>query len=76
MVASAMNKTGDVRREAQEALSLTMAKRSAIAYGQVLSMAEMEQLLKDLFATKSPARTPDGQIVYTVVDDKMMADLM
>lgn len=76
MLASAMNKTGDVRREAQEALSLTMAKRSAIAYGQVLSMAEMEQLLKDLFATKSPARTPDGQIVYTVVDDKMMADLM
>lgn len=76
MVASAMNKAGNARKEAQEALSLTMAKKSAIAYGQILSVAEMNQLLQDLFLTKSPARTPDGQAVYTVIDNKTLMNLL
>jgi hypothetical protein len=29
---------------------------------------EMDQLLKDLFQTPAPARTPDGKIVYATID--------
>lgn len=70
MVASAMSEGNSVRKDAQEAIALTMAKKSAIVYGQALSSAEMNQLLTDLFETNSPARTPDGQLVYAVLDDK------
>lgn len=75
MVVSAKEMTNDIRREAQEALALTMAENAAIVYGQVLSSMEMERLLRDLFATKIPARTPDGKLVYTILDDKMLNDL-
>lgn len=75
MVVSAKEMTNDIRRDAQEALALTMAENAAIVYGQVLSSMEMERLLRDLFATKIPARTPDGKLVYTILDDKMLNDL-
>ena len=75
MVVSAKEMTNDIRREAQEALALTMAENAAIVYGQVLSSMEMERLLRDLFATKIPVRTPDGKLVYTILDDKMLNDL-
>ena len=75
MVTSAKEKTGNIRKDAQEALALTMAENAAVVYGQILSSVEMERLLQDLFATKMPARTPDGKLVYTLVEDKYLADL-
>lgn len=72
MIVAAKEKTNDIRRDAQEALALTMAENAAIVYGQILSVAEMERLLQDLFATKSPARTPDGKLIYTVIEDKTL----
>lgn len=72
MIVSAKEKTNDIRRDAQEALALTMAENAAIVYGQVLSTIEMERLLKDLFATKTPARTPDGKLIYTIIEDKTL----
>lgn len=72
MIVAAKEKTNDIRKDAQEALALTMAENAAIVYGQILSMAEMERLLQDLFATKSPARTPDGKLIYTVIEDKTL----
>ncbi len=75
MIVSAREKTNDIRKDAQEALALTMAENAAIVYGQVLSTVEMEHLLRDLFATKTPARTPDGKLIYTIIEDKMLNDL-
>jgi DNA mismatch repair protein MutL len=72
MIVAAKEKTNDIRKDAQEALALTMAENAAIVYGQILSVAEMERLLQDLFATKSPARTPDGKLIYTVIEDKTL----
>lgn len=74
MIASAKCKTNDIRKDAQEALVLTMAENAAVAYGQVLSPVEMERLLQDWLATKSPARTPDGKVVYVIVEDKFLND--
>lgn len=74
MIVSAKEKTNDIRRDAQEALVLTMAENAAIVYGQVLSAVEMEHLLQDLFATKTPARTPDGKLIYTIIEDKTLND--
>ncbi len=70
IVASAMDKTGTARKDAEEAIALSMAQSSAIVYGQVLSNSEMNQILQDLFKCQSPARTPDGKIIYSVIDNK------
>lgn len=70
MVLSAMDKTGSPRQESQEAIALSMAQASAVVYGQVLSAVEMNQILTDLFRCQSSARTPDGKLIYTVIDNK------
>jgi DNA mismatch repair protein MutL len=75
MVVAAKEKTNNIKKDAQEALALAMAENSAIVYGQVLSVVEMERLLQDLFATKTPARTPDGKLVYTILEDKLVNDV-
>lgn len=75
IVASAMEKTGSARQEAQEAVALSMAQSSAVVYGQVLSVSEMNKILQDLFKCKSPARTPDGKIIYAVIDNKSVEKL-
>ncbi len=68
LVATLQEIPSDMRTELQQSLALTMAQASAVVYGQVLSEMEMDQLLKDLFQTPAPARTPDGKIVYATID--------
>lgn len=75
IVASAMEKTGSPRQEAQEAIALSMAQASAVVYGQVLTNVEINQMLQDLFKCASPARTPDGKIVYSIIDQKSVEKL-
>ncbi|MDE6464265.1 MAG: DNA mismatch repair endonuclease MutL [Muribaculaceae bacterium] len=47
--------------------ALAMARSAAIAPGAPLSKAEMEGIVSDLFACDSPAITPDGLPVFTVI---------
>ena len=75
MVDSAKDKPSDIKKDAQEALALTMAESSAIVYGQILSTSEMEHLLQELFSTKTPVRTPDGKLVYAIMENRLIDDL-
>lgn len=75
MVDSAKDKPSNIKKDAQEALALTMAESSAIVYGQVLTVAEMEHLLQELFSTKAPARTPDGKLIYAIMENHVIDDL-
>lgn len=75
IVASAMDKTGNARQEAQEAMALSMAQSSAVVYGQVLTNVEMNKILQDLSKCESPARTPDGKVVYAIIDNKSVEKL-
>lgn len=74
MITSAMEHTINARSEAQEAMALTMAKSSAIVRGQVLTSIEIDKLLNDLFSLKTPARTPDGKLVYNIIENKDIED--
>ncbi len=74
MVASVREKTGNIKKDAQEAMALTMAENAAIVYGQVLTSVEMEHLLQDLFTSNTPLRTPDGKIVYSILEDQVLND--
>jgi DNA mismatch repair protein MutL len=75
LVYSAMDKTGNMNEEAREAMAFTMAKSFAIGYGEVLSQTEMTNLLRDLFSLSTPARTPDGKIVFSIVENKAIDKL-
>ena len=72
MIHSAQEKGCDVREEVQSLLAQTMAKSSAIVYGQVLTNAEMSNLIDSLFACQFPNYTPDGKVVlHTIKEDEI-----
>ncbi len=68
LVVSALEKNGDVRTDAKEAMALSLADSAAIVYGQVLQEKEMDRLLDDLFQTSSPMLTPDGKVIATIIE--------
>ena len=51
-----------------ERIALSMAGSSAIRRGQTLSATEMDKLISDLFRLPTPARTPDGKTIFTIVN--------
>lgn len=70
MVTNALEKGNDVKEEVQEQLALTLARASAIVYGQVLNQQEMTTLVNDLFATLTPSYTPDGRPVLSTIREE------
>ncbi len=48
-------------------VALSMAKASAIQHGKVLSTAEMESLMSELFSLPAPSYTPDGLTVVSII---------
>jgi DNA mismatch repair protein MutL len=69
MVHTAMEKASDVKEEIQSMLALTLARSSAIVYGQVLGDNEMVSLVDSLFACPTPGYTPDGKTILTTIKE-------
>ena len=51
----------------RSSLALSVARNTAVAYGQVLSNDEMERLVNDLFACRNVNYTPDGKTILTIL---------
>ncbi len=64
---ASMEKGSDVKDQVHYELALTMARSSAIVYGQVLATEETTKLIDSLFATKMSNYTPDGKSIYTIL---------
>ena len=75
MLHAALEKGGQVREEVQQQVALTMAKASAIVYGQVLTNEEMLNLVDDLFSCVSPNYTPDGKVVLATIKEEEIEKL-
>lgn len=69
MLHAAIEKGGQVKEEVQEQVALTMAKASAIVYGQILTNDEMTDLVDNLFACAYPNYTPDGKVVLATLKE-------
>ncbi len=69
MIASAIERegAGETGNEIRTAIALSLARSSAIVYGQLLTAIEMEELVASLFASSTPNHTPDGQRVLSVI---------
>ena len=57
-------------------LALSMARNTAIAYGQVLSNEEMEQLVNELFACSNANYTPDGRPILSILPQHDIEQLL
>lgn len=69
MLASTMEKGGMSKEDIHRGMALTMARSSALVVGEVLSVAEMVNLVDELFACKMPGYTPEGKKTFVVFDD-------
>ena len=61
-----------MKEQIHHIIAASLARRAAMPIGQVLSDAEMQDLLNRLFATDSPYFTPEGQpTVASLSNDKI-----
>ena len=67
IIEEAMAQEGAVSGDTNVALALSMARATAVAYGQVLSNDEMESLVNQLFACANVNYTPDGHAILAIL---------
>lgn len=68
MIESITESAGNLADSLHERIALSMARSSAIKRGQPLTTAEMDKLISDLFRLPTPARTPEGKSVFTIIN--------
>jgi DNA mismatch repair protein MutL len=61
------NTQADPAKGAKEKIAVAMAGASAIPYGKILSLNEMENLFDTLFACQSPNYSPKGRPVINII---------
>lgn len=66
-VLAAAEKTTNIVNEANQTLALSMARHSAIVYGQVLNNEEMTALVDSLFTCKNFNYSPDGKRIMCIL---------
>ncbi len=69
IVRDVVEQTAMVKERLYDRIALSVAGRMAIAVGQVLSQEEIQTLVKELFETSMPQRTPDGLPVVHLLHD-------
>ena len=57
-------------------LSLTLARKAAISYGEVLTNDEMDMLVNHLFACSDVNHTPDGKTILSILPQQDIEQLM
>lgn len=67
LVASAREKTTSAIDDINHSIALELARNAAVTYGQVLTNAEMEDIVNSLFACSNFSYTPDGKKILTML---------
>lgn len=67
LVASAREKTTCAIDDINHSIALELARNAAVTYGQVLTNAEMENIVNSLFACSNFSYTPDGKKILTML---------
>jgi DNA mismatch repair protein MutL len=64
------NKDANVKEVLHENIALTLAKASAVGYGQQMTFEEMDHLVGQLFACSNANYTPDGKRIVVVLTNE------
>ena len=67
IVADAAEHDGATVEQSVDTLALTLARNTAIPYGQVLANDEMEAIVNQLFSCSNVNYTPDGHAVLSIL---------
>lgn len=67
LVASAREKTTSAIDDINHSIAFELARNAAVTYGQVLTNAEMENIVNSLFACSNFSYTPDGKKILTML---------
>lgn len=76
LVATAADKPSSPAQDICHAVALELSRNAAVAYGQVLTNSEMENIVNDLFACSNFNYTPDGKRVLTLLRQTEMERLL
>lgn len=76
LVSSARDKSASAVEEINRSLALGLARSAAVAYGQILTNTEMENIVNDLFACSNFNYTPDGKRILTLLRQSEMERLL
>lgn len=76
IVVAAKEKVGRPREEIDAAVALTMARRTAIPQGQVLSNEEMENLVNRLFGCSNVNMSPEGKPILCILQQEEIEHLL
>lgn len=75
LVASAREKTTSAIDDINHSIALELARNAAVAYGQVLTNAEMENIVNSLFTCSNFSYTPDGKKILTMLHQNELEHL-
>ena len=76
IVAEAAEKGGAGVTSQHEKLALTLARATAVPYGQLLSNEEMEAVTNQLFACSNVNYTPDGRAILCILPQADIENLL
>ena len=62
--------------EAHHQMALTLARRTSISYGEVLSNEEMDALINSLFACQNVNYTPNGKAILCILPQQDIEQLL
>lgn len=62
--------------EIKNIFALSMARHSAITYGEILTNKEMESLVNELFLCSDVNHTPDGKLILSILPQKEIEQLL
>ena len=75
LIASAREKTTSAIDDINHSIALELARNAAVAYGQVLTNAEMENIVNSLFTCSNFSYTPDGKKILTMLHQNELEHL-
>jgi DNA mismatch repair protein MutL len=75
MVHDVMNGDDSVA-EIKKNLSISLARNAALPKGQLLSNAEMEELINGLFSCSNMNYTPDGEPILSILPQRDIEQLL
>lgn len=70
MVSIAKHSKEMIKSVLHEKMAASLAGYSAIGYGKAMNNQEMQDIVDQLFACKSPSYTPDGKIVVSILSNE------
>ena len=76
LVCDAIEKGRSVTEELNSTVALSLARSTAIPYGQVLGNDEMECLVNNLFACSNVNYTPDGKTILCILPQSDLEHLL